>query len=77
MNPLGWLDGKKTVIGAIALFAGAFIDEVLIDKWGVTWDRLESLGSTFDWFGMVMGGTGLAHRYAKGKASGEPPAENP
>lgn len=59
------LDGKKTLIGTVLLFIGAFITEMLIGNWQLSIASLPKIASTFNWFGMAMGGIGMAHKFDK------------
>lgn len=60
-----WFSGKKTAIAAFILVLSAFCQQVLIGVWGADWTWLPFLISTFEWIGMVLGGTGLVHKAAK------------
>ena len=60
-----WLDGKKTIIGAIVLTLSAFAQQILVDIWHVDWAWLPNLINTFDWIGLAVGGTGLMHKASK------------
>lgn len=64
-----WFDNKKTIIGSFFLIISAFCTQVLIGIWNASWDWLPLLIQTFDWIGMVLGGTGLIHKAYKSRNS--------
>lgn len=59
------LSGKKTIIGSVFLTLSAFSSQVVINIWGVDVAWLPKAIDTFDWIGMILGGTGLLHKGAK------------
>lgn len=67
MNPWKLLNGRKTIIGSVLLITSAFSDQVLMGIWDVAWSALPQISSTCDWFGMALGGVGLAHKWQKRK----------
>jgi len=60
-----WFSGKKTVIATTILIVAAFCQQVLIGVWSADWTWLPQLIQSFEWIGMVLGGTGLIHKAAK------------
>ena len=60
-----YLSGKKTTIGAILLFAAAFLTEVIVGKWGVTTSWIQPTIETLMWIGMALTGVGLGHKAMK------------
>lgn len=62
---LKWLDGKKTVIGAVALLLSMIGREVIIGIWGLEHVYLTNTILTLDWIGGVVTTIGLGHKYVK------------
>lgn len=62
-----WFNGKKTVIGTLLLLFGAVVEQVLVGMWGVSGSWVGPFIQTCDWFGMLFGGTGLAHKGLKSR----------
>lgn len=62
---LSWWDGKKTIIAAALLTVSAFITQILLGVWHVEWPWLPNVVTTLEWVGMILGGTGLAHKAFK------------
>ena len=62
---LEWFDGKKTIIGTVLLIGGAILTEVVMGIWGIDTAEVRNSASTANWFGLVMGGTGLTHKAVK------------
>lgn len=61
-----WLDGKKTVIGSICLFADTFYSQVLQNIWGIPQiESVESTAQTLAWIGLILTGGGLTHKGVK------------
>lgn len=60
-----FLDGKKTVIAAVILTLTAFLDQVLVGIWGVSWAWVPNAIATGEWIGMILGGAGLVHKAVK------------
>lgn len=61
-----FLNGKKTIIGAMLLIVGAFMGEVIVGIWGFHATVIIKMASTLNWMGMAMGGTGIFHKLIKG-----------
>ena len=66
-NALAWFNGKKTLIGTIMLWVGAFGSQVVIGVWGISDPLVPIAIETLNWFGMAFGGVGVAHKIAKRK----------
>jgi len=75
MNPWTWLDGKKVVIGTVALLFGAVLEQVVVGIWGVDLPWIPKATQTADWVGMVFGGVGLTHKIIKNGGAHAPPVE--
>lgn len=60
-----FLNGKKTAIGGILLFMSAFLTQVVMGIWAVDALWVDRLAQTCDWGGMLVLGTGLAHKGVK------------
>jgi len=72
MNELWtFLSGKKTAIAAGLLMASAFISQVLQAQIGMDAPWLGHAVVILDWFGMVLGTGGLAHKATKAKNGGK------
>ncbi len=68
MNSIfNWLNGRKTIIGAILLFIASFIQEVIIGKWHATGEWILPTIETLNWLGMAVTGWGLGHKAMKVK----------
>ena len=65
MEPIKWLDGRKTIIGTGLLLGGAVLTEVVGGIWGIETAWVGNAASTCNWFGIVLGGTGLGHKMLK------------
>ena len=65
MDPIAWLNGKKSLIGTALLFLAVFGNEVLIDLWDFNPSWLVPAIKTCSWFGMFFGGVGLGHKAIK------------
>lgn len=65
-----WWNGKKTIIGAIALFvAESFIGGLLINELGFSPDWLIVAQKIGFWIGTVLVPVGLAHKGVKKMAA--------
>lgn len=64
-NIFTWLNGKKTTIGAILLFAAVFCGEVIVGIWHYNPDWMPKLIETLNWVGMPLTGAGLIHKGIK------------
>ena len=60
-----WLSGKKTAIAAALLMIAVVLNEVLVGIWGVDAVALKPTIETLNWFGVALGGVGLAHKAVK------------
>jgi hypothetical protein len=62
---INWFNGKKTTIAAVLMFLASFLMEVVVGKFGATAAWIQPTVDTLLWFGMVLGGVGLAHKAIK------------
>lgn len=60
-----WLDGKKTIIGSVALIVAAFLEQVIRGELQVTATWVPQAIAILQWFGMILGGVGLGHKVTK------------
>ena len=59
------LNGNKTTIGAIFLFAATVMTTVVVGIWHVNAGWVDPLTKTFEWVGMAVTGLGLGHKAIK------------
>lgn len=59
------LQGKKTTIGAVVLFTGTILTQVIVGIWHVEGEWVEPTIKTIDWVGMAITGVGLIHKSVK------------
>jgi hypothetical protein len=60
-----WLDGKKTVIGALLLWLGLFLHDFVIGQLGVTSAAVPTIIDFCNWLGQILLPVGIMHKAAK------------
>ncbi len=60
-----YFNGYKTNLAAGILILSVFLSEVIVGIWSVEASWMNNIIRTLDWFGMILGGTGLTHKGIK------------
>ncbi len=62
-----WVKNNKTYTATLCMMGGIFVTEVVVGIWHYEPVWVLNTAKTFEWFGLLLGGVGLAHKKIKGE----------